>query len=119
MNDPKDEEDKRFRTAKVDLLVRLRTEKGWNQEELADEAKGSLDTIKRAEKGKRLQIGKIAAIAAKLGLKVSGLIEDSSDKTNHGPGGAALLRSWSDADDIVSHAKTSIVIVDSFFSQYC
>lgn len=56
-----------------DVIRKLREDRGWKQEALADEAKLHLATIVRVEAGKETKTPTIAALAKAFGLSVAQL----------------------------------------------
>src|SRR5262249_35632680 len=56
------------------MLRRLRTEKGWSQEELAGRAIVSKKTVENIEAGKPTYAGTLAKLAKPLGVEVSQLL---------------------------------------------
>lgn len=64
----------------ADKILRLRSNKNWSQENLAEEAGLSYHTIFRAEAGEELSVASIKKIAKALRVPISELIDDNDSK---------------------------------------
>lgn len=89
--------DNRFVRADGEAIKRFRKGKAWSQNKLSEKAKVSLDTIKRAERGERKQLGIMLRIAEALEIKPMEISRDLNIEP-----GSAMNYTW---DDLITGAK--------------
>jgi RNA polymerase sigma-70 factor (ECF subfamily) len=77
--------------ADADLVKRLRTEKGWSQEELANHAKVSKKTVENIEAGRPTYAGTLAKVARALGVEPKHLFAPERPPDSDGDGEATGL----------------------------
>jgi transcriptional regulator with XRE-family HTH domain len=101
-------------------IRRLRKGKGWTAQVLADKADVGLDTVKKAERGERKQVGSLLKIASALGVTFRTILLDP-DQVPVVAVDTSKIRvfsTWAEVDRFIASAKKSIVIIDSFFSEF-
>lgn len=87
--------------------------KEWTPEDLAEKAKVGVSTVTRAERGLRVQLRNLSKIAAALDVRLETIAPEL-----HKSQSVQVLDRWGHEFDLMTEAKESIVIVDSFFSEY-
>jgi len=109
-----------YEAPKPQEIRRKRMLCGWSPETLAREAKVSLSTVKRAELGRRMQLGSLKEIARALKVPIEQIVPRLRDsKPFHtGRSEVRVLSVWARAEPFMIKAENSILIVDSYFGEY-
>jgi transcriptional regulator with XRE-family HTH domain len=90
----------------TEVLKKLRLEKGWSQEQLADISGVSVRTIQRLEKGEKPGMESLKALAAAFDIPTNQLQKKINDKPEH-----ASMKSESKlADNIASYGWKGLLI---------
>lgn len=82
-------------------------------EGLAEKAEVGVSTVTRAERGLRVQLRNLSKIAAALDVRLETIAPELRKSQS-----VQVLDRWGHEFDLMTEAKESIVIVDSFFSEY-
>jgi ribosome-binding protein aMBF1 (putative translation factor) len=70
------QEDEELKAKIGDLVRRLRTDRGWSQEDLADEARMHTNHVGFVERGEKMPtVGVLRRVARALGVKLSAFLE--------------------------------------------
>ena len=53
-----------------EMVIKLRTERGWSREQLAEKAELDIKTVERVESGQGVKLATIVAVAQALGVAI-------------------------------------------------
>jgi transcriptional regulator with XRE-family HTH domain len=95
-------------------IRRRRKLRGWSPGDLAREAKVGTSTVNRAEIGEGLQLRNLAKIADALGVRP----EIISPRLPGNKSSVRVLDRWGKEYDLTTQAEKSVLILDSYFSEY-
>jgi transcriptional regulator with XRE-family HTH domain len=95
-------------------ISRRRKIQGWSPQFLAKKARVGVSTLKRAERGEPIQLQNLSKIARAIGVEIEVLYRPVAKPSSS----LQILERWGAEYDMIAQAETSVLILDSYFSEY-